>query len=218
METIEMNYGALIFDPQADGAEEDPTINGLALGSLNPNAAKIIGADGEATSPLDMGSILEHFHPAKDGELLCPHTGKPVDSIVVVDGNQSNFLITNLEPANQEHTIAQPLLPKVTVSRVFRGADADIEVELYGALGFRATEALDKIEIPEVPSELGLAHAEAQLLWIWNELTKVQLLKGLSSLKRCNRQSGSTVTLTSMAVLEFTFKMLQQEFTKETTQ
>ena len=95
---------------------------------------------------------------------------------------------------------------------MFPGAKGDLEIEVYGAPLFRAEATLNDLQIPEVPSELGLAHDEAALLWVWNHITKVTLLKGLRSLTTRNKQTGISVTLTNKDVLEFTFKLLHQDF------
>lgn len=207
--TITMNYESLIFDPQ--GQEGGPrTINGLAESLLNPNFPRIVGGDGKP-QPIDVASIVEHFHGVGE-ESVCVYTGMPHDGINVLDGNPQNFLITNLEPVSKEWMNNLPFLPKTRITKVISFSDADFEIEIYGAPIFRVEAVLEDLVVPGVPAELGLAHDEAVLLWIWNQLTKVQLLKGLRSLTRTNKQTGVSVSLTNKDVLEFTFKLLHQEF------
>lgn len=209
MTTIPMNYKSLIFDPQ--GKESGPTtINGLPAGIMSPNFPRLVGGDGKP-QPIDVKTIVDAFHPDDN----CVYTGHAADGVNVVDGNPQNFLITNLEPVSKEWMDALPFLPKGVITKVFPGESSDLEVEIYGAPIFRAEETLKNLEIPEVPGELGLAYDEAKLLWVWNNLTKVTLLKGLTSLTRRNRQTGVSVSLTNKAVLEFTFKLLHQDFTTQ---
>jgi hypothetical protein len=209
MQVIPMNYQSLIFDPQ--GQEGDrPTINGLPAGVMSPNYPRIVGSDGKPPS-IDVASIVDHFHGSGDSS-TCVYTGAQAEGVNVVDGNPQNFLITNLEPVCKAWMDSLPFLPKGAITKVIPGVSADFEVEIYGAPLFRAEETLKTLQIPEVPGDLGLAHAEAELLWLWNHLTKVTLLKGLTSLTRRNKQTGISVSLTNKAVLEFTFKLLHQDF------
>ncbi len=209
---IPTNYESIIFDPQ--GQEGGPrTINGLAEGLLSPNFPHIVGGDGK-TQPVDVANIVEHFHGVGE-EAECVYTGMPQEGVNILDGNPQNFLITNLEPVTQEWMQNLPFLPKTSITKVISFSDADFEVEIFGAPLFRAEAVLADLEIPGVPAELGLAHDEAVLLWIWNQLTKVQLLKGLRSLTRRNKQTGVSVSLTNKDVLEFTFKLLHQDFTQQ---
>lgn len=209
---IKMNYESIIFDPQGqEGGRR--TINGLAEGLMSPNYPRLVGGDGKP-QPIDVANIVEHFHGVGE-ESKCVYTGMPHEGINVLDGNPQNFLITNLEPVTKEWMNSLPFLPKTSITRVISFSDADFEVEIYGAPLFRAESVLGDLEIPGVPGELGLAHDEAVLLWIWNHLTKVQLLKGLRSLTRRNKQTGVSVALTNKDVLEFTFRLLQQDFTTQ---
>lgn len=207
--TIPTNYKCLIFDPQ--GAEDAGlgTINGLPAGIMSPNYPHLLGEDGKP-QPIDVKTIVDAFHPE-----ICVYTGAPSEGVNVLDGNPQNFLITNLEPISKAWMESLPFLPKAAITKVFPGADGDLEIEVYGAPLFRAEETLNHLQIPEVPSELGLAHAEAELLWVWNQLTKVTLLKGLRSLTKRNKQTGVSVALTNKDVLEFTFKLLHQDFTTQ---
>jgi hypothetical protein len=131
-----------------------------------------------------------------------------------VDGNPSNFLITNLEPVNKSFVNGLPPLPKGMVTRTFsKCGDAqayfDLELEVRG-LHFLVESQLDKLVIPEIPAELGLAHAEAKLLWLWNDLTKRLLLKGLTKMTLHNRMTDTSVSLLNQAVMEFVIRTLQQ--------
>lgn len=207
--TIPMNYKSLIFDPQ--GIEGGGfTINGLPAGVMSPSYPRLVGGDGKP-QPIDVATIVDHFH----GEKTCVYTGAPAEGVNIVDGNPQNFLITNLEPVSAAWMESLPFLPKTTIAKTIPGESADFEIEIYGAPIFRAEETLKSLQVPEVPGELGMAHAEAELLWMWNQLTKVTLLKGLQSLTRRNKQTGVAVSLTNKAVLEFTFKLLHQDFTPQ---
>ncbi|KKN51238.1 hypothetical protein LCGC14_0624680 [marine sediment metagenome] len=211
--TIPMNYKCLIFDPQVpdeDGKSDGRvTINGLPPGIMSPSYPHLVGGDGKP-QPIDVKTIVDAFHPE-----TCVYTGAPAEGINILDGNPQNFLITNLEPISKAWMDSLPFLPKAAITRVFPGATGDLEVEVYGAPLFRAEETLNNLQIPEVPGELGLAHYEAELLWVWNQLTKVTLLKGLRSLTKRNKQTGVSVALTNKDVLEFTFKLLHQDFTTQ---
>ncbi len=206
--TIPMNYKCLIFDSPGVGGGQ-VTINGLPAGLMSPNYPRILGEDGKPQS-IDVKTIVDAFHPE-----ICVYTGAASEGVNVLDGNPQNFLITNLEPVSKAWLASLPFLPRAGITKVFPGGDGDLEVELYGAPLFRAEEVLNHLQIPEVPSGLGLAHAEAELLWVWNRLTKVILLKGLRSLTKRNKQTGVSVALTNKDVLEFTFKLLQQDFTTQ---
>lgn len=212
MTVIPMNYKSLIFDPQGQEGER-VTINGLPAGIMSPNYPRLVGGDGQP-QPIDVATIVETFHGGIE-QATCVYTGAPSEGVNIVDGNPQNFLITNLEPVSKAWMDSLPFLPKAVITKVIPGATADFEVEIYGAPIFRAEETLNNLLIPEVPDELGLAHAEAELLWVWNQLTKVTLLKGLTSLTRRNKQTGVSVALTNKAVLEFTFKLLHQDFTTQ---
>lgn len=209
MTEIPMNYKSLIFDPQGQEGGR-VTINGLPAGIMSPNYPRLVGGDGQP-QPIDVKSIVDTFHPSE----TCVYTGAPTEGVNILDGNPQNFLITNLEPVSKAWMDSLPFLPKAAITKVIPGATADFELEIYGAPIFRAEETLNNLQVPEVPGELGLAHAEAELLWVWNQLTKVTLLKGLTSLTRRNKQTGVSVVLTNKAVLEFTFKLLHQDFTTQ---
>ena len=138
-----------------------------------------------------------------------------------MDGNPANFLITNLEPVNKDFIKRLPPLPKGIVTRAFQKCGIsphlfDLEVEVVG-MSFLVEKQLDKLTIPDIPTELGLVYAEAELLWLWNDLTKRSLLKGLTKLTMHNRATDISVTLLNQAVMEFIVRTLQQNrlFEKE---
>jgi hypothetical protein len=204
-----MNYELLIFDPQDQNGRK--TINGLPAGFLSPNYPRLVGGDGKPP-PIDLVNIVEAFHGRLDGRALCVYTGVESDGVNIVDGNPNNFLITNLEPVSKAWMDGQPFLPKCGMTKVFPGPVADLELEIYGVPVFHGSTVLDNLQLPQLPASLGTAHEEAKLLWAWNQLTKVQWLKGLTSLTRRNRQTGMSVSLTNKTIMEFTFKLLHQDF------
>jgi hypothetical protein len=214
--TIEMNIESLIFD-----SAETKTINGLPAGYLNESYPHILPPDAKPGQPppIDVQKIIEAFHP-KDGDAIaCVHSGLPSDGISAVDGNPSNFLITNLEPVNRNFVNSLPPLPKGMITRTFTkcGEDHglfDLEMEVKG-LHFLVENKLNKLVIPTIPTELGLAHTEAELLWLWNDLTKKSLLKGLTKLTMHNRMTDTSVSLYNQSVMEFVIRTLQQNFEKE---
>lgn len=200
-----MNIDAVIFDSLT---ADRKTINGIPAGYLSPTYPRLVGGDGKP-QPVDVAKIVDFFHKAEDEETVaCSWTGEPADGVNVVDGNPNNFLITNLEPISKGAVEHIPPLPKGGVTRVYPTPLGDFELELVGIPFFRAVDSLDKLTIPEVPSDLGLAYDELRLLYIWNELTKVQLLKGLTSLTETNRQTGVSAKITNQSVMEFTFRTL----------
>lgn len=205
LQVVKMNWESLIFD-----SPERDTVNGIPAGYLSQQYRHIVGSDGKPP-PIDVHRIVERFHQRDGGAILCSYSGQPSDGINVVDGNPNNFLITNLEPVSKEamFSIEAARLPKVVTTRIFHGPAMDVEVELFGTHAFRAEDALDKLEIPEIPAELGLAYREAELLWLWNFLTKQKLLKGLTKLSMSNRQTGTSISLTNKTVLDFVLRMLQ---------
>ena len=201
-QVVPMNSECLIFD-----SSDRKTINGVPVGALSPNRPKIIGS--EEGNRININRIVEHFHSEEGKAPRCGYSGGLSDGFNVVDGNPQNFLITNLEPVDTEHLSTFAFLPKAAITKVFRREQYDIEVELFGRPIFLAELALEELEIPQIPEELGLGYVEAQLLWTWNSLTKEKLLKGLTSLKAINRQNGITVELTNRDVLNFVLKSLQ---------
>ena len=211
--TVEMNIKSLIFDQP-----EAKTINGLPAGYLSKSYPHILPPDAKEGQPppIDVQKIIEAFHEKVGDKVACVHSGLPSDGISAVDGNPSNFLITNLEPVSRNFINGLPPLPKGMVTRTFRKlgdgpAFFDLELEVFG-LHFLVENKLNKLVIPTIPAELGLGHAEAQLLWIWNELTKRLLLKGLTSLTMHNRMTDTSVALSNQSVMEFVIRTVQQNF------
>lgn len=213
VQITEMNVGSLIFD-----SPDERTINGIPIGYLSQSYPHIVGGDGKPPQ-IDVNKIIEAFHP-KDGDTVsCVYSGLPADGISAVDGNPANFLITNLEPINKGFINGLPPLPKGVMTRVFPKCGTlphlfDLEMEVCG-LAFLMERQLDKLTIPNIPTELGLAYAEAELLWLWNDLTKRLLLKGLTKLTMRNRATDTSVSLLNQAVMEFVIRTLQQNILKK---
>jgi len=207
LETVKMNLDSVIFDP-SESDEGRKTINGIPAGYLSPSYPKLVGSDGKPKS-IDLSEIVDHFH--RGNEKKCVYTGSPSDGVNVIDGDPQNILITNLEPVSKKALDSIPFMPKSSITKVFHFPEKEIQIELFGLPLFRARSLLDKVTIPDVPSSLGLAHEELDLLWVWNELTKVQLLKGLTTLVKRDRRSGSLVKLTNRSVFEFCFKALHAD-------
>ncbi len=212
-----MQIESLIFDQP-----EEKTINGLPAGYLSKSYPHILPPDAKEGQPppIDVQKIVEAFHTTEAGDPVpCVHSGLPSDGISAVDGNPSNFLITNLEPVSKSFINGLPPLPKGMVTRTFLKCGSgqiffDLELEVFG-LHFLVENKLNKLVIPTIPAELGLAHAEAQLLWIWNDLTKKSLLKGLTRLTMHNRMTDTSVALSNQSVMEFVIRTLQQTFEKK---
>jgi hypothetical protein len=215
-QTVEMNIESLIFD-----TPDAKTINGLPAGYLSDSYPHILppGAKEGDPPPIDVQKIIEAFHPKTGETVQCIYSGLPSDGISAVDGNPSNFLITNLEPVSKGFINSLPPLPKGTVTRTFFKCGNipsfyDLELEVRG-LQFLVEDKLNKLVVPTIPVELGLAHAEAQLMWLWNDLTKRSLLKGLTKLTMHNRMTDTSVSLYNQSVMEFVIRTLQQNFQKE---
>lgn len=214
-----MNIDTVIFDPgeQDDGSK---TINGIPAGYLSPNYPRIVDEEGEETASIDISRIVEHFHGnLEETEKLCPYTGLPVDGLNVIDGNSQNFLITNLEQVSKKSLEVVPFMPKVEIRKTIELPTYDLEIEISGLPNFRASGVLDNLKkegIPDIPENIKFLHEEIQLIWLWNELTKVRLLKGLKSLKRTYRATQTSVKLTNQAVLEFCFKALHADINTDT--
>ncbi len=218
VQTLQMNLESIIFD-----TPEAKTINGLPAGYLNENYPHILPPDAKPGQPppIDVQKIIEAFHPKSGDVVACVYSGLPSDGISAVDGNPSNFLITNLEPVSRSFINGLPPLPKGVITRTFSkcedsGSYFDLELEVRG-LHFLVENKLDKLEIPKIPLELGLTHKEAGLLWLWNELTKRSLLKGLTKLTMHNRMTDTSVSLYNQSVMEFVIRTLQQTFEKGAT-
>jgi hypothetical protein len=215
IQTIEMNIKSIIFDQP-----EEKTINGLPAGYLNESYPHILPPNAKPgqSPPIDVQKIIEAFHPKEGDSVSCVYSGLPSDGISALDGNPSNFLITNLEPVSRSFVNSLPPLPKVVITRTFAKCGEspdffDLELEVRG-YHFLVEDRLNKLVIPTIPVDLGLAHAEAQLLWLWNDLTKRLLLKGLTKLTMHNRMTDTSVCLYNQSVMEFVIRTLQQNFEK----
>jgi len=211
LHVFQMNYESLMYD-QSEGL----TCNGIPAGYLHRSYPHIVGGDGKPP-PIDVQKIVETFHKEADGKVTCMISGLASDGINFVDGNLNNFLITNLQPVNKEEIAKQEfrMLPKVSITRTFQGTKYDLDVELHGVPAFLVKDALDKLVIPEIPSELGLAYMEAELIWLWNHMTKTQLLKGLTVLSAIDKQKGTKVSLTNRAALTFVLQVLQNPYKEQ---
>jgi len=209
-----MNIESVIFDP-SDNAEEDKTINGVPAGYMSPNYPRMIDEKGEQSS-IDLSVIVSRFH--KNPEQVCVYTGLPVDGINVIDGNSNNFLITNLEPVSKQASNVIPFMPKISANRRILTDFGDFDIELFGVPSFRAYRILDSLHeenlIENVPSTLNLPYEELKLMWIWNDLTKVKLLKGLKKIKWINRKTNSSIELTNESVAEFCIRALHADVTE----
>jgi hypothetical protein len=128
VQTIDMNIKSLIFD-----TSEEKTINGLPAGYLNESYPHILPPDAKPGQPppIDVQKIIEAFHPTTGDTVSCVHSGLPSDGISAVDGNPSNFLITNLEPVNRTFINSLPPLPKGVTTRTFTkcGEDSSLFIE-----------------------------------------------------------------------------------------
>lgn len=207
VQAVEMNIGSIIYD-----SLERKTVNGIPVGFLSPSYPRIVGGDGKPP-PIDVNKIIETFHSKEGNSVSCVYSGLPADGISAVDGNPSNFLITNLEPINKGFIKGLPPLPKGILTKIFSKCGTsphlfDLELEVLG-LAFLVEEKLDKLVIPDIPAELGLAYAEAELLWFWNDLTKRSLLKGLTKLTMHNRATDTSVSLLNQDVIKFVISTLQ---------
>jgi hypothetical protein len=205
LQVLEMNIDSIMYDSQSK-----KTINGIPAGYLNPSYPHVVGPDGKK-APVDVHKIVQHFHAPLGGSVDCVFTGLAADGINVIDANPNNFLITNLEPVCKVEfeSANYRQLPKARILRTYHEEKQDYELELYGQTAFIGERALHDLTIPEVPHELGLAYDEARLLWIWNYLTKKQLLKGLTRLSVVDRQNGTSVSIDNRAVLEYVLRALQ---------
>ena len=208
----EMNYGSIIFD-----APDGKTINGIPAGLLS---RRIVGPD-QKPPPIDVNRIIDAFHLTKEGDSQsCVYSGLVADGINCVDGNPNNFLITNLEPINKSFLFRLPPLPKVIITKLYpkcgkqRIPYFDLELEVSGLVTF-VDQRLGNLTIPEIPEQLGLEYTEAELMWIWNELTKKSLLKGLVQLTMHNKLTNTSISLSNRAVMEFLMLVLQQDLTKK---
>lgn len=202
---LELNYESLMFDQP-----EGETCNGIPVGWLHPSYPHIVRGDGK-NPPLDFHRIVDAFHKDENGNVTCCLSGVEADGVEVVDGNPNNFLITNLQPVNKDEMLKREYgkLPKASISRTFRGEEKDLEVEIFGVPAFLAEAALDKLEIVEPPTDLGLVYSEARLLWSWNQMTKKQLLKGLYKLSEVDRQRETKVSISNRTVADYVLKVLQ---------
>lgn len=207
----DLNFRSLIFDSPGSN-----TINGIPAGYLSPNGNKLLGPDGQP-QPLDIGRVIEVFH-GKQGEVICPFSGEPADGAVILDNNPRNILITNLAPVNSVFWGSLAPLPRAYRRRTFplhiESMDiniGEVEIEVFGYPAVVATSALSKVTVPSIPKDLGTQEVEAELLWLWKELTQKQLLKGLTKLTLNYSRIGESVCITNMSVLEFTMKMLQAD-------
>ncbi len=206
-----MNYGFVIFD-----SPEGETINGIPTGFLSPSYPHIIDGDGKRP-PIDLNRIVETFHSKEGDSISCVYSGLPADGISAVDRNPNNFLITNLEPINRGFLSGLPPLPKAIVTKTYLDCRTlphsfSLELKVLGLSHF-SEKQLKNLTIPTVPK--GLAYTEAELMWIWNELTKKSLLKGLVQLTMIKAPSNISISLSNKAVMEFLMLVLQHDVMKK---
>jgi len=206
-----MNYGLVIFD-SSDGK----TINGIPTGFLSSSYPHIVGAEGKRP-PIDLNRIVETFHSKEGDSIPCVYSELPADGISAVDGNPNNFLITNLEPVNRSFLNGLPPLPKGIVTKTYLDCGTlphafDLELKVLGLAHF-SEKQLQELIIPTVPE--GLMYTEAELMLIWNELTKKSLLKGLTQLTMIKKPSNTSISLSNRAVMEFLMVVLQHDVMKK---
>lgn len=209
-----LNSDWLIYD-----GPDRKTINGLPAGLLAPRPRILMGND-EGTA-IDLHKIIEYFHPPVDGKILCAYSGKPANGIRALDGSiggivqknlfESNFLITNLEPVNQEFFSTLEMMPTETLTKVFRTrgtdvGDIDVELSLEG-LPLYSIMALEQANFPLAILMDFPPHVQPIVLWKF--LTHARLLKGLTKISIHNRTTDLSVSLTNRAVMEFVVRTLQ---------
>jgi hypothetical protein len=189
-------------------AERPAEFNFLDLVYDDPEHRYINGIDIQTTRGAPEGlELIKHYNPYQP--VTCPFTGEETTSVMMLDGNPSNFLVTNILPITEqaftERFEASPVM--VTGSRYtftpeygVRHYDVTIGIDLcgrfdrkYGAL-FKeeymtalvnqwVRPYFERIDHSTILPDGFPTTPELVGLWLWRHLSTVAQLKGLARLE-----------------------------------
>lgn len=168
--------------------------------------------------------IVSHYH----GESRCYYTDAPTDIIMMADGDQQNLLISNLVPIcteTLEQRFRHTMVTTGSSKHQFGPLDVTVQIEhrfdrqlgscMNGKLlktafltwiapygQFLMRDVMACFDLPPTPDMLAL--------WVWQQLEKKALLKGLSSITVANASWSASVT--KHQILNHTRQMLARQF------
>jgi hypothetical protein len=197
----------------------------------DPECRVINGIDTRTTTGnINAQDILTHYH----GAVRCFYTGEPTDMVMPADATPHNMLVSNLVPLTKE--VMQERFQHVTpviedLPVTLTGPDGTVRVgittdhkfdKLLGAgMNVRHVEqAIDLWVRPYIEhhsfEEILTcfdcpATSVLSALWVWRQLEKRALVKGLARVK-VEIDSKPIAYVTKAAVLAQTQMMLQRQF------
>jgi hypothetical protein len=180
--------------------------------------------------------IITFYH----GALVCMYSGARTDSVMAVDGNQNNFLISNLMPISEDVVAARFRETPPLLAELDYAFDSPRPIKLRLVFEHRfdkmlgtsvnkllVDECVDKWvrpylqhELREILASYGLpATPDTLALWLWQQLSTKALLKGLSTLRlkfesNLGRRTDYEAILTKHAVLFQVRQMMQRQFSR----
>lgn len=179
----------------------------------DPRCTRLNGWDVENLVPSQMRPqfILDRFHKSK-----CYYSGVETDSYKFVDGNQANYMITNLLPISQEEGERRFGAPNPQASTnhnytmEFAGRRLNVKLHITGQIDSLVGAPFDqtaidaafhrwvidhfhnadpKMILPDVPSTLEcIAYA------VWRQVTQRALVKGVHRIDVASGSSEATVS------------------------
>lgn len=168
-------------------------INGIEIAKLNAQP--------------DAFSIVQHYNPGQ--EIVCPFTNEPTTSVMMLDSNPSNFLVTNIMPvteqAFEDRFESSPVVVtgqryRFVPEKGIRHYDITLGIDLcgrfdrkYGAL-FKeeymtaivnqwVRPYFERIDHSKILPDGFPTTAELMALWLWRHLSTVAQLKGLARIE-----------------------------------
>lgn len=172
--------------------------------------------------------IISHYH----GECRCYYSNEPTDQVMAADGDAQNLLISNLVPIAQsvlDERFRDTCITTVVASFGYSQFTVRLTVQhrldkllgsgfntalVTSAMGqwiepyaeqFTPQQILEAYELPGTPDLLAL--------WVWRQLEKVALLKGMSEVTVLTPGHDSLeATVTKQQILHYTRQMLARQF------
>jgi len=189
-------------------AERPSSFDHLDLVYDDPAHLFINGIDTvKLNSQPDAISIVQHYN--RDQKIVCPFTNEPTTSVMMLDGNPSNFLVTNIMPITEkafgERFEESPVVVsgqryRFVPEKGIRHYDITLGIDLcgrfdrkYGAL-FKeeymtaivnqwVRPYFERIDHSKILPDGFPTTAELMSLWLWRHLSTVAQLKGLARIE-----------------------------------
>lgn len=182
------------------------------------------------TGNINAHDILTHYH----GDVRCFYTNEPTDVVMPADAAPQNMLISNLVPLTQDvlrerfqhtSTVIEDL--PVTIlgpdGTVRLGITTDHKFDKLLGAGMNVEHVeqavdrwirpyIEKCSLPDILACFACPATPVLLaLWVWRQLEKRALVKGLARVK-VEMVGQPTAYMTKSAVLNQTQLMLQRQF------